>query len=359
MNVVFHTFYVALLVAVGVVILMTPLLRYLDLGWQQKRYDIMDGFNVEARATYFRMFFRSTEADRENMCPAKISLEFEALYARSYGRALFMFPAFLLFLVGILISSLIVFAGLQRMEFAVSPLFLLPNTALAALSGAYLWVVNDHISRGRRLDFAPSDVLWGVLRLVIAIPMGYAFASIASPSLGPFVAFALGAFPLEGLMSKMRQIADTKLGMAAPVTEAGDDIIRLQGVNRSIVDRLNNEDITTVTQVAYCDPLRLVMRSNLNFNFVSDCMNQALAWLYLRDDLDKIRPLGLRGAVEIRHLMDDIDNVDPHAVDDHQRAVAAFPMIAKAVNQDPATLQITFRNISADPYTAFLYTIWT
>jgi hypothetical protein len=62
--------------------------------------------------------------------------------------------------------------------------------------------------------------------------------------------------------------------------ETSNDIVKLQGINRWIIERLSNEDITTVTQIAYCDPIRLIMRSNLTFNFVTDCMNQALAVIY-------------------------------------------------------------------------------
>src|SRR5262249_36776758 len=158
--------------------------------------------------------------------------------------------------------------------------FDMEKTAIAAIAGAYMWTVNDFISRARRLDFAPADVFWGVLRLVIAVPMGYAFAVIAPP-VGPFVAFAIGAFPLAKVTTMLQQLANKNLNLAATEEEAKDDIIQLQGINKTIAERLINEDITTVTQVAYCDPVQLIMRSNLTFNFVTECMNQALAWMYL------------------------------------------------------------------------------
>jgi hypothetical protein len=190
--------------------------------------------------------------------------------------------------------------------------------------------------------------------------MGYAFAAIAADTAGPFVAFALGAFPLATLTSMLRRLANKKLGLEGPAEETSDNIIKLQGINAAIVDRLLNEDINTITQVAYCDPIHVVMRSNLSFNFITDCMNMALAWVYLEDDLDKIRPLGMRGAVEIKHLIDDYDDTsaDPQAKAAHTRATAAFDKIAAKVNQDPATLQIVFREIADDPYTIFLDRVW-
>jgi hypothetical protein len=256
----------------------------------------------------------------------------------------------------------VVLSGLDRLHYLTNPLVKVPDIAMAAIAGAYLWVVNDFISRARRLDFAPSDVMWGVLRLIISVPMGYAFAKIAAASVGPFVAFALGAFPLSTLTSMLQRLANKNLQLQPAPEETADDIVKLQGINRAIVERLSNEDITSITQVAYCDPVRLIMRSNLSFNFVTDCMNQALAWMYLQDGLNIIRPLGMRGAAEIRHLIGDFDGVDmaqPGGKEAHDRAVAAMPLIATAIKQDVATLQVVFRQIAEDPYTIFLDRVWT
>jgi hypothetical protein len=288
--------------------------------------------------------------------------KFEELYSKWYGRRYFLVPGLLLLLTGFLAVTLVALSSLDRIHYIANPLFNLPETAMAALAGAYLWIVDDFTSRARRLDFAPSDVLWGVLRLTIAIPMGYAFANVAAPTVGPFVAFALGAFPLSTLTSMLRRLTNKTLSMESTAEEAKDDIIKLQGINRAIVERLSREDITTITQIAYCDPVRLIMRSNLTFNFVTDSMNQALAWMYLQKDLETIRSLGMRGAVEIKYLIDDLDGIggnNPGEQEAHDRAVAAFPLIAAAINQNPATLQITFRQIAEDPYTQYLASVWT
>lgn len=34
-------------------------------------------------------------------------------------------------------------------------------------------------------------------------------------------------------------------------------------------------------------------------------------------------------------------------------------IIASAINQDPNTVPLMFRQIAGDPYTSFLYEIWT
>jgi hypothetical protein len=336
---------------------MFPLLRYVYVGWRAKRKDIMDGLDTDARLAYFKMFSRTAGFQTAKAASDK----FEQLYEQWYGRRFFVWPGMLLFLTALAGSTLVTFSELAARKYIPNPLFDVPATAVAALAGAYLWTVNDLISRSRRLDFSPSDVQWGALRLIIAIPMGYAFASVAASAVGPFVAFSLGAFPLATLSSMLRRVANKQLGLEATPDEASDDIIKLQGINKAIVERLNNEDVATVTQIAYCDPVQLVMRSNLTFNFVTDCMNQALAWMYLEERLDKLRPFGMRGACEIRHLVQDFDDDSPDSARkaEHDRAVAAFPVIAAAVGLDIAALQITFREIAGDPYTEYLAQVWT
>jgi hypothetical protein len=343
----------AIIIAVAVAGVLMPLFRYVTTGWAAKRKDIMDGLGVEARVSYFKMFVPSDQVPRRDAAMKA----FEDLYLQWYGRRFFIAPATLLAIVTLLATTLVVMSVLQKIGFLDSnPLLDLHWTEVAALAGAYLWVSNDLIARGRRLDLTPADVCWGALRFIIAVPMGYAFAAVASDSAGPFVAFALGAFPLSALTGALGRIATKKLDLSATPDEARDEIVKLQGINRAIVERLAAEDITTVTQMAYCDPVRLVMRSNLTFNFVTECMNQALAWLYFEEQLAVLRPLGVRGAVEIRCLIDEYDGAEGTV--SHGRALLALPKIAAKLGQDVDTLQIAFRQIAHDPFTDFLSGVW-
>jgi hypothetical protein len=150
------------------------------------------------------------------------------------------------------------------------------------------------------------------------------------------------------------------LGADATPQETSDDLIKLQGINKIILERLSNEDVTTITQIAYCDPVRLTMRSNLSFNFIIDCMSQALAWMYLADMLNTIRPFGIRGAFEIKYLTDDLDREGdkPEDKEAREKAQALLQQIAVAVKVPQDLLQFAFEQIAGDPYTIFLYEIW-
>jgi hypothetical protein len=349
------------LIFVGVATIMGPFFSYVVHGWRSKRNDIMNGFDKDARLAYFAMFSRNEDPPDDADTAAD---KFEQLYSQWYGRRFFIAPGILLFVVSLIEITFIVLTVMNTIVFTknptTNPIVNLPPIAIAAIAGAYMWVVNDLISRARRLDFSPADVRWGILRLVIAVPMGYAFTAVANPQIGNFIAFALGAFPLATVTSMMGKLANKNLGLEATVEEKIDDIIKLRGINREVVERLSIEDITTIPQIAYCDPVELVMRSNLTFNSVTDCMNQALAWMYLEDKIDVIRPLGLRGAVEIKHWLDcyEDESADPIRKHYHDLAHAAIPKIASAMNQDIDTLLVAFHEIAEDPFTIFIWGFW-
>ncbi len=345
-----------LLCIVGVATLMIPVLRFLWTGWVAKRRDILDGLDEAACDAYFEMFCRNGARP----APGTARRQFEALYERWYGRAKFWAPGILLFVVAALAVTTSVFSVFASQSDVTSPFIRMPLPAIAALAGAYMWVCDDLIGRCRRLDMNPSDLHWGAMRFVIAIPMGYAFGSLVQDAIAPFIAFALGAFPINELSNMLRRLANAKLGMEPKDDEASDSIVKLNGTDRDIAERLAKEDLRTIGQLAYCDPVHTTMRSSLSFNFVTDLMNQALVWNYLRTDLHALSRQGLRGAVEIRHLILEIEAgsrepgspLSPLA---QQSLLSA----AATVGMSPETLQYTFYQIADDPYTRFLYKIWT
>ena len=346
------------IIAVAEAAVMLPLLTFLVKGWHSKRRDIVDGLNEDACQAYFAMFRRNVNLpDKGHACD-----DFFKLYDRWYGRKQFIPAAILLFLASIFLVSGVVLTVLSdNVNYINNPFFALPTAAIAAITGAYMWVVNDQIARARRLDMTPTDVQWAALRLIISVPMGYAFASLLQPALAPFVTFALGAFPISALIAILQKKTNKALDLGSTEPENFDGVIKLIGANLAVAERLASEDIYTVTQMAYCDPVHITMRSNLSFNVVTDMMGQALVWIYLLDRTRDIAPLGMRGAVEIKHFMleYDYEGQDAEQLKLRDDAKAALPYIAEALKQKKETVVVTFRQIADDPFTEFLYTIWT
>lgn len=383
--------YWAIIVMIPVLIIF-PVLRYMHAGSEIKAQEILDCQSPGAAKNYFQMFWRAGLPGE----PLDVAT-LKKLYHRWYGRQWFVLPAILAFIVSLIAGYLEVmsaFSGLCNIDVCASsapritmsligyPVSInLPIPAMTAIAGALVWVTNDFITRTRRLDFSPSDVHWGSLRIAGAVPIGYGFSyffNAFSPAgikpsdsaFAAFVAFAVAAFPLEQSRRLLRRLF---LAQSQLLTLPGetDELMKLQGVNNEISTRLAQEDITTITQMAYCDPIRITMRSGLSFNFITDCMNQALAWEYLEDGVDVIRRLGFRGAVELHHLYTQLNSEDERA------RLAAMEILKTAyqslnenkgltenmrfngnAEQTQETFYFVLEEIANDPFTRYLVSVW-
>jgi hypothetical protein len=110
-------------------------------------------------------------------------------------------------------------------------------------------------------------------------------------------------------------------------------------VDNAVFERMSEIGVTTIGQLAWSDPIALTMRTNMGFMFVLDLVSQALAWSYLGPKLETLRPMGLRGAYEIRVLMAEAGDPDSPLYDN---ANTLIPQAAQAVG---LTLE-QFRNVT-------------
>ncbi|MEP7031463.1 MAG: hypothetical protein ABI830_11070 [Pseudolabrys sp.] len=94
------------------------------------------------------------------------------------------------------------------------------------------------------------------------------------------------------------------------------------------------------------------MRANLQFSYTMDIVSQALAWVYLGKKLERLRTVGLRGAIEIRVFMDGLGN--DRGPDEKRKATATLPVAAELADIEKAGLLYAFLQISEDPNTEFL-----
>ena len=282
-------------------VLFVPVTLYMTNGWVARRDKVLNYMSDECFKTYFKTFFPVNFAKiHEDYKKA-----FEEHYYARFGRRHYLGPVILLFAV---ISFLLLLVG----EVLFGPTdsgISVPPIAMSALAGAYMWVLSDFISRARRLDLNPVDINWASFRLVIAVPMGFAFSSLANDSIGPAVAFFAGAFPASTLVKISRRLAYRRLGLGESESEPErtSELEHLQSVTTTVAERYSGEGITTIVQLAYCDPVDMTIRSGFSFNFVVDCVSQALAWIYFEEDLPKLRRYSLRGAQEICTLIDELD----------------------------------------------------
>jgi hypothetical protein len=328
-------------------LLFQPLCNFLSYGWVRKAEEVETSLVPEAKRTYLKLFWG------QDVSSADVGKEFSALYSRWYGRGRYLTPLTLVFVVAAVenfyLAQELIRLITESVKGLATPIKL--TTSAAAIAGAYTFVTWDFFGRVQRRNLTTTDILRGALRLAMAMPVGFAFAAF-SDGLGPFLAFAVGVFPLETISTILRRLANDKLKIELGANTSRDQVGVLAGIDRSIADRIEDADITTIPQLAWCDPIQLTMRSSLAFDYVVDIVSQALAWVYLGEKLTVLRTYGLRGAYEIRLLINDLSSPDAPT---KAKAEAVLPVAAKAADMPLEGFVYALVLIAEDKATQFLF----
>lgn len=210
-----------------VVLLLSPILSFLLNGWMKRKVEILSGRSGnkdDILSGYFKKFHPDFENKVEN-----VNDRFDLYYDSLIGRKDYLFPLFLL----IAISSLAV-------SFCVSEMRLLlkvgPNSSLAlqaafALSGAYVWILYDQISRWWYSDLSPGDLYWASFRLIVALPAAYAVSQGFAPNFQCAVAFALGTFPTTTFFSIIRKTGREKFNLGEGETGLVSELQKLDDID--------------------------------------------------------------------------------------------------------------------------------
>lgn len=332
------------------IFLLIPSIAYLFTAWKIKIENLKGVFDEETYKLYFKKFFPAEDVSSEN----DLRKRFNKILYRNHGRRHYILPLILLGAIsgiGLILtaSSLLYWLDLNP---KLKPL---PPIAISAFLGAYMWVAFDQIQRYRIMDFTAHDVYRCSFRFLIAIPLGFSFAATVVEPIGIPLAFFLGTFPMKTLVTYGKRFVTQKLGIGEQRDEPKSELEQLQSIGRIEAERYHEEGKTNILQLAYSDPVDLTLRTNFDFNYVIDCISQALLWLYIGNNIDKLRPLGMRGAYEAATLYSMLNSTDPK---EKNIADENLKEIVKALDINERAFQITLLNVAEDPYTKFICDIW-
>jgi hypothetical protein len=335
-----------------------PIMAFYVRGWQIRHDDIRNSLDDQAIERYVRTFLYNAKRDKESHVQI-----FDRMYTTRYGRYRLREPIILLIAVLLPLSTLASHTALTRLMAYehvgyTTPTLVLPAEALAAVTGAYSFVVANLVWAALSYNLPPLVLVNAALRLLVAAPLGYAVASVGGGH-SELLAFAAGAWPLGWFQTQFRRLTNNYLLNAGANAPGGadasptDSAITLDGVDRQVAENLAGAQISTVAQLAYCDPVQISLRTNITFDVIIDLQSEALAAIYLGDKLDALRLMGLRGAIEIAGLW---------ALQDSAETSPQFDKTFAAAQQAAGIAAGGFRNclreIALDPYTQFLVAVW-
>jgi hypothetical protein len=314
----------SIFLAIGAVVLselflFAPIALFLEYGWPVRKKAILAPFSNEVVKKYFQAFHpndpRGSKGTRQ---------DFEKEFVDRYGRRHYVVPSVILGLVSVYLVVLSVNSLFQHAT-GSTPFFsdVLSPITVAAFCGAYVWVVADLIARERTLDLSTTHVHWATFRLIVSLPLGFAFSQFATnDKVGLGVAILAGAFPGQTLGKMARRIAGKQLGIDDPPGDKRTRLDNLQNIDTTVSDRFVDEGITTIPQLAYADPVDITMRTGFKFIFVVDCVSQALLWVYMEDYYAAAKANGFRGALEVCGFLqerEDAENKGENQIFDDMR----------------------------------------
>ena len=326
-------------------IMLYPLVDYLRYGWVLKKQEIEGCMSDAAKLMYFDVWL---ENKNNAVTLANVDVEFKKYYLQRYGRQRFLWPIVFVFLVAIVGNGILGQALFDLRGATESKALHLPA---AAIAGAYTFVTWDFFARVQRRALGTSDVLRGALRLAMAVPLGFVLGGIADGGWAVLLAYGIGVFPFDDVSVILRRLVYDRLKVPQDDGKATDPVTNLSGVDTDTADRIADADVATIPQLAWTDPIQMIMRTNLSFDYVVDIVSQALAWVYFGDNLHKLRRFGLRGAYESYNLKADLGS--PTAA---VQATAKSVMFdaAKEIGLAQTGMLNAIDQIAADKATEFL-----
>ena len=242
----------------------------------------------------------------------KVQEEFEKFFNTSFegtnNTKNYWLP-FLLTSVTTLIMGLIVFAWFNVEVAARVPILSTPVLPLAVAGGLF-YIYPLYILRFASLSLNPSCLYELIGKLWLAIVVGVSGASLFEPSLKPVAAFLLALVPIAGLDYLKKMIFEKKKaeGQKDPLTS---DLMLLEVLqyDEQLLSQLNYIGIHSVVELAFENPLKVFLETDLNMEASIYLVDRANLCLYvpdkaMREDLSRY---GVRGAIDLATMLYEYD----------------------------------------------------
>lgn len=181
------------------------------------------------------------------------------------------------------------------------------GTVLWALIGSYLWNCYDLIHRTTNFNLTPDAYAKMWLKLWVAAAVAALLYHICPSTLQPTLGFAIGLISIPVLFEVVTDKVSKYLKVKTTEGDTTTKLTTLQGATPDVIDALSDIDIHSTVQLAYCDPINVMMSTNLALIVIVDLIDQALLFNYIGDDIAKIRSGGYRGSIEVATIGENLD----------------------------------------------------
>jgi hypothetical protein len=347
--------------AASVAILLVPVLvlTYRSFLVRRRLKDLDNNlWNPKAAKEYIRLFGCASSHNPSDDHAMKQAISEEFFGVHSFGN--YFIPLFLVTITSAAVVTTIALWADTTLAGAKGKS--IPAVIIMSLAGAYIWAIYEILTRSRSQDLAPTDLSELTLRLVAAIPIGYAFSLLALDGKEGLFAFIAAAFPLRDVRLFMRQRAMKKLEVETRKNESraleGHLGKVLDGLSDETLARLEELGIITYMDLAYANPVRLMARTGYSLRHILAWIDQALLAVYAPQQKLTLSQLGIQCSLDARefyeaHCWNPATKKERDWAND-----ASVKALASGVRLEPLLLVEILREVHVDPHVEFLNTIW-
>lgn len=381
---------VVTLAAFTTVIVGTPLIVFLSLVWFTRYREFQNSLKGGALSAYLQRFWsqrliyaledggalpasppapRPAPGQWQRMADERLDIcerLFARIYHEQYGLVPFVPAVFILLAVVYAAAGLVGTSFFDVRPCAASETSgciygISQSLLMASFAGSFMFVVSDCVFSIRRKSLNVADVYWYALRLFLAIPLALVVNNATqSDGARAAMAFALGTFPVDGLLKLIRRFGFPQITAAEKTENAPDRLLTLEGVTLPIVATFEAEGLNSVEQVAAVDPVLLSIRTGMPFRYMLRLGSQAIVRRHFGDAAVKLVPIGLADVVPVYLLVKALDSTASNDLpcvahpDIVLKDVAQRLFPDSADEQRIAVIDMKFRQIAAEEYTLML-----
>jgi hypothetical protein len=234
---------------------------------------------------------------------------FETNYRLERYRGSFAFVsavyAFLFFFAFNKIAAISDFGTLQKI------LEQFPDQATAALLGAWAFALYSVIARISAADLSPEFLLRLAYQPIIAIGFALFVTFMFEQKFMFLISFGIGFLPYSQIVRQIRFRTQRRLsGATAGAPDGGksnfgqSDLIEIDGIELDEIDRLHEENIMNIQQLAFSNPLEVHFSTAYPLKTIIDWTDQALLRLFVdKAQFAALKPVGIRGAIEMAQVL--------------------------------------------------------
>jgi len=273
----------------------------------------------------------------------------------------------------ILFLALVLAAGFFLMFSVAHPLYKLqalddsllnvPATVFFGFAGGWFFALYSAVNRYRSADVPPGLVLQLAYQILVSAGVAYFAATLAPTEYAdPGVAFAAGFVPYGEIVSWLRVKAQSRLGTApgagaeaeAERPFGTDNLSGLQGLSSRHRERLGEEEILTVQNLAFANPLVLHLTTPYSMALIVDRIDQAYLRMYVGSEAaSRLAVMGIRGAIELGQANDSLSAGQGNG------NAGLLPSLATALGSDEPGTRNFIEQMAGDPQVQFLERMWS